>query len=187
MNAERERVLILQAVRRYRSRCFWISKADEQDLAQEAQETILHAKRTFSPDVGVPLAAYCWRAVMLTLRRWALKNSSPVSASAGELYRLAGLFRAPLEELSNAAYPDDRESTLDAIRLAQLVHHRIHTVENGHLAFAVLLRGERSRDVARAERVPVRHVYDAGIAAHNAIWNDCAIWRLWRERNGATL
>ena len=97
MNTERERTLILQAVRRYRSRCFWISKEDEQDLAQEAHVAILSAKRTFAPEVGVPLAAYCWRAVMLTLRRWVLQHTSPVSASAGELYRLAGLFRRHLK------------------------------------------------------------------------------------------
>ena len=183
MDAERERTLVQQAVRRWKHKCWWI---DEQDLVQEAHEAIMRAKRTFAPEVGVPLAAYCWRVVMLTLRRWALKNSSPVSASAGELYRLAGLFRAPVEELRNALYHAEvNEGTLDAIRLARLVHQRIRTVENGHLAYQVLLWGERSRDVARAEGVPVKHVYDACIAAHNAIWNDCTIWRMWREHQGS--
>jgi hypothetical protein len=177
---EREGLLVIQAARRYKARCWW---AEEDDLLQEAREAVLLAKRTFDPEVGVPLAAYAWRVAMIRLRAWLLRNTSPVSASAGSLHRLKDYQRASFDELAAAVYDmHDVESGIDAQRLHERVRHRVRTVENGHLADQVLLRGEHSASVARKEHVPVKHVYRACTAARRAIWNDFDIWFGWKEQ-----
>lgn len=144
-----------QAAARYKARCWW---ADVDDMTQEAAEAILRARRTHDPRVGVPVGAYCWRAAMLTLRRWAWKASAPVSASAHKLTELRGLHRAAVpEDLPALGRPDQLVGEARRRERIWRIARQVAGDDDEHTAQYVFMDHERPRGldptaVARVRR-----------------------------------
>jgi hypothetical protein len=73
-----KRKIVEATARGYAKKCWW---ADELELQQQAWLVLLdtEARGTWRSDVGVPLAAYLWRACGLGVRRWLLQQSNAVT------------------------------------------------------------------------------------------------------------
>jgi DNA-directed RNA polymerase specialized sigma24 family protein len=171
-----------KAARRYARRCWW---ADVADLEQEAVLATVKAANTFDPSVGVPFAGYAWRAAILALKPYLWRQSSPVSASWGDIIgrKLEGLQRVAVD----LTIPDDREDADDALdskRWCEQVWKRAVALDpSGGLAVEVLLLGEKSADVARRHNVPVQTVYNATTRAKARMTNDKELYALWENRD----
>ena len=171
-----------KAARRYARRCWW---ADVKDLEQEAVLATVKAAGTFDPAVGVPFAGYAWRAAILALKPYLWRQSSPVSASWGNIIgrKLEGLQRAEVD----LTIPDDRgdpDTVLDDKRWCEQVWRRAVALDlSGGLAIEVLLLGEKSADVAARHGVPVQTVYNATTRAKARMTNDKELYELWTNRS----
>lgn len=178
-----EKTIADRVAARYKSKFWW---ADLDDLRQEALYAICRAKRTFNADEGFPFEAYAWRAAVLTVRRYVLKMSSPVSASNSEdsLLDLKGTQRAAIDPSSDwFVHNDLNEEALSAVRAKREILRRLQELlagmRDGEIAEAVLLNEEKSATVAKRYSVPVTKVYGAAQRARRMISADADLWRLW--------
>lgn len=172
-----------RVARRYARRVFW---AEEDDLRQEAYAVALTACRSWDPAVGVPLAAYVWRACVLGLRSHLWRSSAPVAETDHRLHTLRGVHRAPLEEAllvesPTAARPDEacwREEVREQVSYV-LARGQV----DARLALPVLAGELPARMVAQRFDVPVVRVYRTVRRARLLLENNALLYTLWQDHD----
>lgn len=168
-------VVAAQAARRYARKVWW---ADEVDLRHEALSCALQVASKWSPEVGVPLRAYAWRAVVLHLRRYLLTNSAPVSESWHRIGDLRGVHAHDLDDATHDPNtPPDEE--LDDRRWRHDVREQVGFV----LRHAF---GSQGKLVASAmldeEDLPPEDVRRITHRARKVLGDNLTLYNLWRQR-----
>lgn len=173
------------AARAYKRSCWW---ADTEDLEQSAWVAMCEADRTFDESVGVEKGAYFWDAIIKTLKRELLRESSPVSASSGSMNELKGLIKEPVDEelldeavLSPALLLEnlEREKVIKTEFKRALVD-RLDRFEVD-VAMRVLIDEQRPRQISKAQQIPVKQIYTAVRRARATLQNDLRLWEAVRE------
>lgn len=172
------------AAARYARQCWW---ADPDDLRQEAHLAALHAQRTYQPAVRVPLEAYVWRAVILALKRYLWRESSPVCGGGHDPHRLRTQHRASLDAIDalRVNYEDADEALADAHWRASVreeFERLLATTPKAALARRVVLDGLEPCEAIALEGVDRLRVYDAIWTFREAARRSGRLWRLLRQR-----
>jgi DNA-directed RNA polymerase specialized sigma24 family protein len=186
-------VVVARVARRYAKRCWW---AEVDDLSQTGWEAATSARASFDPSVGVPEAAYLWRAIVNSMRRYLWRESSPVSGGHSDPWRLRTQTRAPLPDGERDETGERRVAPLvcklprpDALlakkrwvlRVLERVSEVSESVPGNELAIAVLLDEWRSREVAEEMSVAVHDVYTATARVRRGLANDDDVRELAEE------
>lgn len=182
-----------RAARAYARRCWW---ADYHDLEQEAFLATTRAMGTYDASYGTPIDAYLYRAAVLHLPPVLLRMSAPVSERPSKLKNLKGVKRFDGGEsrgglkytlddfLATRRDPTDPDVELDVAAWRAKVRERLSALltdeRKTELAVPVLLDRREAAEVAAAEGVPVRVIYNATQRARRRIRDDLDLWELWR-------
>lgn len=208
MSADNLRKVVEASARKYARKCWW---ADEEDLRQQAWLIVLDAKarfeRNFDPAKaqGSALESYCWRAAVIQLGIYLMKQSSPVSAS--ESKDLAHLVQVSLDAPEHGRGDDGSSGgytqhivhkahgTQEARADEELHHARWEAIVRSRmreicppgdaglaLGLEALLAEERSGEVARQRDIDPNVVYTAKTKVKQMLANDPVIQRLHKER-----
>jgi len=168
--------LIRVVARRYARRCWWASVAD---LEQAGWIAALTALPSFDPQVGVPLEAYVFRAVVYAMRRALWADSAPTSGGwhRPELQRTAQ--RAPLTDSLVPTAPSPEDEVLEAAWSAQ-VRERLNDLGNPVLTDLIL--GRITHEQAAASLGCSRtYLYRSLERLRREAGEDSALWHLLKD------
>jgi len=175
------------AANRYARRCWW---AEQEDLQQEARLAAITASRHFDPTVGVPIEAYVWRALMLSLARYLWAQSSPTSGGSQDPKALKRQTRAPVVDEEGDGLLIDHNPTpdelLDELRWHRAVQARLPQLvdkEEYALASQVIFEERKSADVAASAHVSTKRVYSAAGKLRTQASQDVELYSLLRTKN----
>jgi hypothetical protein len=185
MNQKQIDKVVCSVAARYARRCWWV---DKEDLQQVGWEAALKALRTWDPQVGVPAAAYLWRACSFAMRRYLWLESSPVSGGMNDPKRCRTQHRASLEHpavvhLSDLTPPPD--ALLDEKRWTEEVLRgliRLHDDDAVRTGMRVLF-DEAPKEVALDTGLERASVYRSAAKARNEVAFDQDLWALARRKD----
>lgn len=177
--------------RRYARRVWW---ADVEDLRQEARMVIESTYRNWDPSVGVSRYSYVSRAAALHLRRYLLRQSSPVSASHHYCDHLREHRRVPVtrcfddgaeeEWLSSGEEPQD--VAVDDARWSASVRRSIAiavgSIEYADAVGAIITAERRAAEVAAELGVAVESIYRATRRVKAIMSANVELYELWRNK-----
>lgn len=173
-----------QASWRYARRCFW---AEQDDLEQEAMVAAYAALGTWDRKVGVPFAAYAWRACILHLRKYLWRNTAPVNAPETRFDSLRGLHRVELEEAHHADPGAWTDELLADAEWKQRVREQLDFVlragqgDEAAVALRTLLDDVKPADVAVEFSLPIAEVYRITTRARRILRSNAMLLDLMKE------
>jgi hypothetical protein len=183
-----------QVVRKYLRTYRW---ADQDDLMQQAWDTMLKARTTWDASVGVALNGYLQRAVHHALRAFIWKDISPAHVplrhAGHKVFEHTRSNPDTLQEdieckrhpATQAHQPTPVEQLVKDEWHTSILDEMLSTFENdkeGHLARPVLMGEKRPAEVAKTNGVAVKVVYQATRRVKHALSNNYTLYQLWRSK-----
>lgn len=195
--------VVEQVVPRYLSKYYW---ADKRELVQESWRTVLAARKTWDPKVGVTLEAYLYKSAVYSLQDFVCRARTVAYVPHRERKKAFELSMVPIDSIavvllaltadSNKAWsrdpcfdwctsslPPDTQYEKEERRHALMMEvYRVFTADKeGHLAKEVLLDGTKSAKVAEKYGIPVSKVYNATKRVTLTLGNNPTLYKLWRD------